>query len=311
MHIKISNCPYREMTTNILFSFLDGVAGLLALSLLGGAAALYSPKKFEYQSVDRSGHFNPQPLTYAQRVAHFENHMMDRITGSLSRIGKNARKATGRLRHGLRRAGQRSLGAVRASADTVARMAKTTDHKLRGMARVASRGLRRMSSRLGYAGHNSIERIGSNTGNVGVAAIRGMVKVGRAYMRGVTRAKNRLVNGLRRVGSTYRRGISRVGEAAVNVASAYSRGVARMGSAATSSLSDVASDGISRLGEVASQGAATIGGFATNVADVATAVPKGISSVAKDKKIRDCLLQTFCYVSTPFIDPNSNYVKRR
>ncbi len=291
-------------------SISDGLSGLLALSLLGGTVALYTPKKVGETIDRRSGQYYPQP-TYAQRVAQFENKMFSRAAQGVRGFAENARRATRRLRHGLRRTGQRSLGVARKTADTIARMAKTTDTKLRGVARVASRGLRRMSSRLGYAGHGGIERMGSSAGNFGVAAVRGLVKVSRAYMRGLGKARSRLVNGLRRVGSTYKRGISRVGEAAMGVASAYSRGVARVGSAATSSLSDVASDGISRLGEVASQSAATIGGIATNVADAATAVPKSISNVAKDKKIRDCLLQAFCYVSTPFINPNSNFVKRR
>ena len=81
-------------------------------------------------------------------------------------------------------------------------------------------------------------------------------------------------------------------------------------------------DAVNRLGELASHGAATIGGLATDVSDAALAVPKSISeaalavpkslsNVANDKKMRDCLLQAMCYISTPFIDPNSNYVKRR
>lgn len=99
---------------------------------------------------------------------------------------------------------------------------------------------------------------------------------------------------------------------ASGLAHAYTRGVARIGTAASRySISDVASDGISRLGELASQGAATVGGIATEVADVATSVPKSISQVAQDQKMRNCLLQAICYISTPFIDPNSNYVKRR
>ena len=90
----------------------------------------------------------------------------------------------------------------------------------------------------------------------------------------------------------------------------------------TGRLTDWSSDAVNRLGELASHGAATIGGLATQASDVALAVPtaisdaalavpKSLSTFSNDKKMRDCLLQAMCYISTPFIDPNSNYVKRR
>ena len=107
--------------------------------------------------------------------------------------------------------------------------------------------------------------------------------------------------------------MSRVGKVASGLATAYSRGVARMGTAANKgiSLGDIASDGVSRLGELATQSAETMGQLASDVSDVALAVPKSITNVAKDQKMRDCLLQAMCYVSTGFIDPNSNYVRRK
>jgi len=148
--------------------------------------------------------------------------------------------------------------------------------------------------------------MGDVSTNIPGAALRGLVKVGRSYIRNLDRASKTAYNGLRNFGTTYKRGISRVGEAATNLASAYTRGVARMGSAAKTSLSDVASDGVSRLGEIST----TIGDFATDVAETAVAVPKSLGNVVKDKKMRDCVLQAMCYISTPFIDPNSNYVKR-
>ena len=105
----------------------------------------------------------------------------------------------------------------------------------------------------------------------------------------------------------------------------FFRGVKRMGQASsdnTGRLTDWSSDALNRLGELASHGAATIGGLATQASDVALAVPtaisdaalavpKSLSTFSNDKKMRDCLLQAMCYISTPFIDPNSNYVKRR
>ena len=105
----------------------------------------------------------------------------------------------------------------------------------------------------------------------------------------------------------------------------FFRGVKRMGQASsdnTGRLTDWSSDAVNRLGELASHGAATIGGLATQASDVALAVPtaisdaalavpKSLSTFSNDKKMRDCLLQAMCYISTPFIDPNSNYLKRR
>lgn len=294
----------------------DGVSGLLALSLLGGAMALYSPKNRDrlVGGVDRSGYeydSRPPPLsTYAQRVAHFENRVYNQFSGGLSRFGHGAKKATSKLRYALRRTGQRSLGVITRGANSVARMAAVTDSKLRGVARTAVRGLRRMGSGASRIGSGGIERMGGATTNLGTAAIRGLFRVGKAYAKGLNHARYKAFNGLRHIGETYKRGFSRVGHVASGFANAYSRSVARMGSAASASLGDVASDGVSRLGELATNGAATIGDLATDVADVATAVPKSITNAAKDKKIRDCLLQTICYVSTPFINPNSNYVKR-
>ena len=178
---------------------------------------------------------------------------------------------------------------------------------MRGIARTASRGLRRISSRLGRAGVGSIERMGSTSSTIPVAAMRGLYKVSKAYIKGMDKASRTALEGLKRAGKTYRRGISRVGGLASGLASAYTRGVSRIGSVAK----DSAYENVNRLGEFASQGAATIGGLATEAADVVAAVPKSLTSVAKDKKMRDCILQAMCYISTPFIDPNSNYVKRR
>jgi hypothetical protein len=277
--------------------------------------SLYSPKKRQDFKTDRSGQIYDndyyRPSLYAQRINQFENKVYSKFAHGLSKVGTNVKRVTGRVRHSMRRAGHRSLGALKGGADTVARMASVTDRRMRGIAKTATRGLRRMGMGVGRAGSGSIERMATGSTSFAGAAVRGLYKVSRAYAKGLGRARDRALHGIRRVGSTYQRGISRVGQVATGFATAYTRGVARMGSAAKTSLSDVASDGVSRLGEIATQSAETLGSMATNVADVATAVPKSISNAAKDKKIRDCVLQTMCYVSTPFINPNSNYVKRR
>lgn len=64
------------------------------------------------------------------------------------------------------------------------------------------------------------------------------------------------------------------------------------------------------MGEFVSQGASNIGDLATGVVDRVASVPKSLTNAVKDKKMRECVLQAMCYITTPFIDPNSNYVKR-
>ena len=303
-HIK------RTTHDNCLFCliFPDGLAGLLTMGLMGGAMALYAPKRQNQDvKVDRSGYYEDPALTYAQRIKSFDDRLANGISRGVHRFSNGARKATRRIRNGLRRAGQRSLNVLHRGASSMSRMAHAADRSMRGFARTASRGLRRISSRLGRAGHSGIERMGETTVSIPVAAMRGLYKVGNAYAKGVSRAGGVALDGLVRAGKTYKRGITGVGRLASGLAGAYTRGVSRIGSAAKVS----AYDGVNRLGELASQGAATIGGLATDTVDRAFALPKSLSSVAKDKKMRDCLLQAMCYISTPFIDPNSNYVKRR
>ncbi len=260
--------------------------------------------------MDRQGYFEDPSRNYAQRVNQFEQKVYNRFAGHLQKIGSSARQFTKRVRNAARRTGHRSLGVVRLGANSIARMAKATDRNLRGMARVATKGLRRISSKLGRAGTGGIERMGSTSANIGTAAVRGFVKVSKDYIKGFKRASANAFHGLKRVGKTYRRGISRVGNTVSGLATAYSRGVARMGTV-PKNLGDVAADGVNRLGELASQTGQTIGDLATDVSDAAFSLPKSLSNVAKDKKMRDCMLQAMCYISTPFIDPNSNHVKRR
>lgn len=295
--------------TNGMFSL--GTLGLLGL--LGASKAIYASKPKEaVDNVDRSGYYYYEDPTtsYAQRVNDFENRVYGQFASTLGRIGSRARKVTGVVSNTLRRTGLKGVDAMRAGARSIRRMTSAADRSLRGIARTTSRGLRRISAsmknRVGAS--NPIERMGSVGTNVGTAAIRGLYKVSKAYITGLNRAGKTAVNGLRKVGNTYARGMSRVGHVASGLAGAYRRGVARMGTAASRvSLSSVAADGVSRLGQIASDGAATIGGLATKVADV----PKRLTSVAKDKKMRDCLLQAMCYVSTRFVRDHPNDVRRR
>lgn len=282
-----------------------GLAGLLTMGLMGGAMALYAPKRQDLQ-VDRSGYYEDPALSYAQRIKSFDDRIANGISRGVHRFTSGAKKATRRIKNSMRRAGQRSLNVIHRGANAMGRMAHAADRSMRGFARTASRGLRRISSRLGRAGASATHRMGETTVSIPVAAMRGLYKVSNAYGKGIARASGVALDGLVRAGKTYKRGITGVGRLASGLAGAYSRGVSRIGSAAK----DSAYYGVDRLGELASQGAATIGGLATDTVDRAFALPKSLSNVAKDKKMRDCLLQAMCYISTPFIDPNSNYVKR-
>jgi len=310
----------------------NGLTSLFTLGLLGGGLALYSPNKrkdFVGQpaSVDRQGYYAsdnqyyeyyPEQLSYAQRVNQFENkvsgRLLDSLRGSLNRV----RKVSSRIRGAARRTGQRSMNVLRRAGGAMGRLAKATDRNLRGLARTAHRGFRRIGSKIGRAG--SIERMGDTTSSVGVNAIRGLYKVSKAYANSWNKATNTAYSGLSDVGRTYQRGFSRVGSNLGALANAYSRGVKRMGEVSYDPSGPV-TDAVNRLGELASHGAATIGDTLSEVGDAAMAVPKSIgnaalavpkslSNFADDKKMRDCLLQAMCYISTPFIDPNSNYVKR-
>jgi hypothetical protein len=84
-------------------------------------------------------------------------------------------------------------------------------------------GLRRITNRISRTGTGSIERMGSTSANAGVAAIRGLYKVSRAYANGFEKATKNAYNGLSNVGRTYKRGFSRVGSNIAGLANAYSR----------------------------------------------------------------------------------------
>ena len=84
-------------------------------------------------------------------------------------------------------------------------------------------GLRRIGAKLSRTGTGSIERMGSAGSNAGVAAIRGLYKVSRAYANGFEKATKNAYNGLSNVGRTYKRGFSRVGSNIAGLANAYSR----------------------------------------------------------------------------------------
>lgn len=59
--------------------------------------------------------------------------------------------------------------------------------------------------------------------NAGVAAVRGLYKVSKAYKNGFERATKSAYNKLSNVGRTYKRGFSRVGSNIAGLANAYSR----------------------------------------------------------------------------------------
>jgi hypothetical protein len=80
-----------------------------------------------------------------------------------------------------------------------------------------------------------------------------------------------------------------------------------------SQIGNVATHSVSRIGELASEGAQQLGGIATDLVDVATVIPRSVAAVAKEKKVQDCLLQTICYASAPFLGQHNQVrrIKRR
>ena len=301
--------PSNPNCSSQLFVFPDGLAGLLTLGLMGGVMGLYAPKSRQNfnQNVDRSGYYEDPALTYAERIRASDDAIYRGIKSGVSRFANGARRTTRRMKNAFRRMGQRSLGVVRRAGQGVSNMARAADRSMRGIARTATRGLRRISSRLGRVGQGSIERMGETGVSIPIAAMRGLHKVSKAYLKGMTKAQRATLGGLKAAAQTYKRGLSRVGGVAGGIARAYTRGVSRIGSAAR----DQAYSSVDRMGEFVSQGASNIGDLATGVVDRVASVPKSLTNAVKDKKMRECVLQAMCYITTPFIDPNSNYVKRR
>ena len=176
------------------------------------------------------------------------------------------------FRNNLRDAAGRGFGAVRNGVNGISRMA---DRSMRNFARTTTNGFRR----LGGATYNGVERAGNGAGSgiarVGTAARLGLSRMTNAYRRSFSRAGY----GILGVGSAASRGFS-------NVAKTYMRGISRLG-IATSRLG-VASPVSKRMGEA-------------EETEVAVSVPDETSSLASDRKLQDCLLQTMCYVSSPFL----------
>jgi len=57
------------------------------------------------------------------------------------------------------------------------------------------------------------------------------------------------------------------------------------------------------MGELATEGV-------SRIAEVATSVPKTVASVTSDKKLQECVLQTMCYMGTPFFSEDKVQRKR-
>lgn len=195
------------------------------------------------------------------------------------------------LRSNLKDAAGRSFGAVRSGVSGIGRIA---DRGMRNFARATTNGFRR----LGGVTYNGVERVGNGAGSriarVGTAARLGLTRMTDAYRRSFSKAGL----GILGVGSAATRGFS-------NVARTYMRGISRLGTAATRATSRIgdATSVSKRMGEIASDGV-------SRVAEVANSVPEGISSLASDKKLRDCLLQTMCYVGSPLMTSDRTQRKR-
>ncbi len=222
----------------------------------------------------RSSNRRSDDLSPAEEYAERIDEFEDKLTQNL---GQSARQATRRVAHGVR-GGLRRLGLLgRLGARAFTSVKSGVDTAAR-MAQYGIKAARRMA-------RTGVARIG-----VGIA------RAGRASRNRLGRVGYALNSGFGRIGSAYSRGLRRVGTAA-------RMGVDRMGT--------VASEGVSRIGEMASDSAQAVGGLATDLVDVAAVVPRGVMAAAKEKKVRDCLLQTLCYVSTPLVNPEAASRHRR
>ena len=193
------------------------------------------------------------------------------------------------LRNRVQNTARSGFGVVRSGASGIARIG---DRAMRTFARATTNGFRR----LGGATYNGVERAGNGAGSgiarVGMSARRGISRMTEAYSRSLARAGLGIIG----VGSSATRRLS-------NVAKTYMRGISRIGTAASRATSRMGSSSslTSRMGELS-------GDEDDKVAvEGATSDPK---SIGNNQKIQDCLMQTMCYVTSPFLTGDRTQRKR-
>jgi len=323
--------------------------GLVTLGLLGSTLALVnaganapsnrrsSYDDYYYDNYDRQDAIAQGNAIYAQNVRNFEEKTFRTAARKALRGLRNMRHSSRRfgkaLRRGAKAMGHNTLQGVQAVARSTGRMAKSAGKGMHAMAKTAGKGLEKVStvarrgmthvgrglSRVGLR----TQRFGRKLAGVGVAAARGLARVGQSYRRNAIQARTSLGHRIYAAGE----GISRVGDAVSRgyknyvdrLGTAYQRSIRRLGQVPPT-LDNAIQDSVSRIGEMASESAAKLGGLATDVTDrvsrvaeVASDIPinaaKSLSNVAQEKKVQDCFLQAMCYLSTPYLSHNE--VRRR
>eukprot|EP00095_Tigriopus_kingsejongensis_P008203 maker-scaffold895_size84271-snap-gene-0.35 protein:Tk08203 transcript:maker-scaffold895_size84271-snap-gene-0.35-mRNA-1 annotation:"hypothetical protein LOTGIDRAFT_142487" len=298
---------------------LAGLSGLMSMALVGIVTSLYGNKNIRNDlyssSVNRrDGHSHRPTSKYVNRIQNFESSMSNNLRAS-------ARGARRWARKGLRRSGEAVVSTVSVAGNGIRNLvlgarqvARSTHQGVRNVGYLAHRGVSRMGNGIARAGR--VSTLGMS--RVGSAARRGLSGFGRAYANTIARLGSVTARKIGNMGSTYRRGWNRFGHGMSRGLSRmghnYRRGISRMGSAAsqaTSRIGSAASEGVSRIGELASDSAHQLGGLATNIVEVAANVPQKVVAVAKEKKVRDCLMQTICYASIPLMAQSPEQVRQR
>ena len=259
--------------------------------------------------------------SYAERVNEFEKKVFGGLAKAVIRggksVGSKSRRIAKRLQYGARTSARAAVtgtqNLVYGTALGARKVAQATKYGIQRVGQVANYGASKIGQGLERVSART-RRLNRNIARAGSAAANGISYVAKNYVKSADIARKTVGRSLSNVGRAYKDGISRIGRVASRglhkIAKAYRR---RIGRVQPYPIYSAVYDGVSRIGEMASSGAQTFGGIATDgvdrIAEVARVIPDGLAAAAREKKIQDCLLQTMCYISTPYLD--SNDLKRR
>lgn len=233
------------------------------------------------------------------------------VGNGLSTIGDAATSSVARMGLGTRKTAKAVLRVGSAAKDATvkatSRMGKAISRIPSNIGMVASKATNRLGTaaqragkRMGHAATRVTKRLGSA---VGTAASKGATVVRR-----IGALPSKIGSAASEAATDIGEATSRFGVAAAEAGSQVVHATARMGEvaqAASTRFGEARSsleDGVARIGELAADSAESIGGFAEGVYDAATVVPNGVAAVAREKKVQDCLLQTICYVGSPYLN---------
>ena len=222
------------------------------------------------------------------KVSNRWGRMMDLAGSKLRRAGRNFANGVVRTGVNARNTAREALVSTRRRMQRMGRVAKSNARSLKqGVQRIANRASQRS---------NQLRQNIVQTG-------RHAMDVARSGAQGARQRLYKLRRNLRRVGTALSDRVSIAGRRISN--SLYKR-LRRRRNYNYQRLYSNIYDGVARIGSAVATSAAD---SVDRIGEVARAVPDGLAYVAKEKSIQDCLLQTMCYISTPYLDTNS--VKRR